>query len=266
MELYEGRGEGDAVLLDLTKLPESLKKHEFLQFLSKFFKGFPISTKPLHVSPLVHHFMGGIPIDEECKTEMPGLFAAGEVTGGIHGANRLGGNALTECIVYGSRAGRYAAEHAKAKPKNQVDEAQIKQKLERIGEIATRKASEPGNPEIVREKIQKIMWKKASVIRSQQGLMETKEDLTQLKEENLPKLYGKKPHEVMEAIEAENLFTVANLVVKAALARKESRGAHYRIDYPNQDDKNWLKHVVLTKRHGEIKVNTCSVVMTKLFP
>ncbi|MEM3055291.1 MAG: FAD-binding protein [Candidatus Bathyarchaeia archaeon] len=266
MELYEGRGEGDAVLLDLTKLPENLKKHEFISFLSKFFKGFPVLTKPLHVSPLVHHFMGGILIDEKCKTEMPGLFAAGEVTGGIHGANRLGGNALTECIVYGPRAGQYAAKYAEAKTKRKVDEAQVKEKLKRIDEIATRKASEEGDPKVVREKIQKTMWKKAGVIRSQQGLMEAKADLIQLKEGNLPKLCGKKPHEVMEAVEAENLFTVANLVVMAALTRTESRGAHYRIDYPNQDDKNWLKHVVLTKKHEEVKVGTCSVVMTKLFP
>ncbi|MEM3640427.1 MAG: succinate dehydrogenase/fumarate reductase flavoprotein subunit, partial [Candidatus Bathyarchaeia archaeon] len=99
-----------------------------------------------------------------------------------------------------------------------------------------------------------------------QGLMGALEDLRQLNEENLPFIHGEKPHEVMEAVESENLFTVANLVVRAALTRTESRGAHYRIDYPNQDDKNWLKHVVLTKSRGEIKVTTCPVIMTKLFP
>ncbi len=104
------------------------------------------------------------------------------------------------------------------------------------------------------------------MIRNQQSLLETEEELTKLKEENLPKLFGGKPHEVMEAVEATNLFIVASLVVKAALARKESRGAHFRIDYPNKDDKNWLKHVVLTKRREETKVDTRSVVMTKLFP
>ena len=265
-EIYEGRGEGDTVLLNVTKLPESLKKHQFIQFLSKHLKGFPILTKPLHVTPIAHHFMGGIPIDEECKTDLQGLFAAGEVTGGIHGANRLGGNALTDCIVYGARAGQHATEHVKTKPKSQVDKTQVKQKLERVGQIAAREVSDLGNPKLVMARVQEIMWEKAGVIRNQQSLLEAEKELTQLKEENLPKLFGRKPHEVMEAVEATNMFIVASLVVKAALARKESRGAHCRTDYPNQDDKNWLKHVVLTKKHEETIVDTRLVVMTKLLP
>jgi len=249
-EIYEGRGEGDTLLLSMRKLPESLRKHQFIQFLSEHFKGFHILTKPLHVAPLAHHFMGGIPINEECETDLPGLFAAGEVTGGIHGANRLGGNALTECIVFGARAGKYAADRAKTVPKKQVDTKQVKQRLERVGEVASREASGLGNPKRVRSRIQDVMWKKASAMRSRQSLVEAQEELTKLKEENLPKIYGKKPHEVMEAVEASNLFIVASLVVKAALARKESRGAHNRIDYPNQDD-DWLKHIVLTRKPKE---------------
>lgn len=265
-EISQGRGEGDTVLLNLTKLPESLKKHQFIQFLSKHLKGFPILTKPLHVTPLAHHFMGGIPIDEECKTDLPGLFAAGEVTGGIHGANRLGGNALSDCIVHGARAGQHAAEHAKTKPRSQVDKTLAKQKLERVGQIATREVSDLGNPKLLIASVQEIMWAKAGVIRSQQSLLKAEKELAQLKEENLPRLFGRKPHEVMEAVEATNMFIVAGLVVTAALTRKESRGSHCRIDYPNQDDKNWLKHLVLTKKLKETNVDTRPVVMTKLFP
>ncbi len=178
----------------------------------------------------------------------------------------MGGNALTDCIVYGARAGKSAADWAKTAPKKQVDTKQIKQKLERIDEVASRKASDLGNPATMRSRVQDVMWKKASAIRSQQSLMEAQEELTKLKEENLPKINGEKPHEIMEAVESINLFIVANLVVKAALVRKESRGSHNRIDYPNQDDKNWLKHVILTKKRDEIKVDTRFVVMTKLFP
>jgi len=265
-EIYEGRGEDDTVLLNVTKLPQSQQNHQFTRFLSKLFKGFPILTKPLHITPLAHHFMGGIRIDEKCKTDIPGLFAAGEVTGGIHGASRLGGNALTECTVYGARAGKSAANWAKTAPERQVDTKQVKQKLEKVDEVASREASDQGNPKLVRSRIQHIMWKKASIIRSQQSLMEAQEELTKLKEENLPKIYGKKPSEVMEAFEASNLLIVASLVVKAALERKESRGAHSRIDHPRQDDKNWLKHIVLTKKGEEIKVDTCPVALTKLFP
>jgi succinate dehydrogenase/fumarate reductase flavoprotein subunit len=265
-EIYEGKGEGNTVLLDVTKLPENLKTYQFIQFLSKHLKGFPMLTKPLHVSPLAHHFMGGIPIDEECKTDLPGLFVAGEVAGGIHGANRVGGNALTECIVYGTRAGQHATEHVKIKPKSQVDKTQVKRKLERVGQIETREVSDQGNPKLLMLRVQEIMWEKAGMIRNQQSLLEAEKELTQLKEENLPKLFGRKPHEVMEAVEATNMFIVASLVVKAALARRESRGAHCRTDYPNQDDKNWLRHVVLTKKPEEIEVGTRFVTMTKLFP
>ncbi len=220
------------------------------------FKGFPPLEKPFHIAPLVHHFMGGILIDEECRTDLAGLFAAGEVTGGIHGANRSGGNALTDCVVFGAKAGQYAAEHVKIKPKSQIDETEAKQKLERISQIASREASDLGSPRLVKAKVQEIMWEKAGVIRNRKSLLEAEKELTQLKQENLPKLFGKNPHEVMEAIEATNMIIVASLVVKAALARKESRGAHYRTDYPNQDDKKWLGHAVLTKRSEKRKANT----------
>jgi succinate dehydrogenase/fumarate reductase flavoprotein subunit len=259
MEIHEGRGDGDAVLLNFTKLPKSLKENDFIRFLSKIFKESPILTNPLHVSPLAHHFMGGIIIDEKCNTAIPGIFAAGEVTGGLHGANRLGGNALTECLVFGARAGRYAAEYAKVKPKKPVDETQTKQKFKRIDAIAAMEISEHGNPKTVKEKIQKVMWEKAGLIRTQQGLIGALEDLRQLKEENIPSLYGRKAHEIMEAIEVENLLTVANLILMAALTRTESRGAHYRIDYSDQDDKNWLKHVILTKKKEKIEISTCKL-------
>ncbi|MDH5268276.1 MAG: FAD-binding protein, partial [Candidatus Bathyarchaeota archaeon] len=239
---------------------------EFMRFLSKHLRGFPVLTKPLHVAPLAHHFMGGVPIDEECRTDLPGLFAAGEVAGGVHGANRLGGNALTDCIVYGARAGQHAAEHAKAKSKSRVDETQGKQKLERVDQVETREVSELGNPKLVKKRVQEIMWEKAGVIRSRQSLLEAEKELTQLREESLLRLFGRKPREVMEAFEAANMVVVASLVVKAALARKESRGAHFRIDCPNQDDKNWVKHVVLTRGREGIEVDTRPVAMTKLYP
>jgi len=197
---------------------------------------------------------------------LPELFAAGEVTGGIHGANRVGGNALTECIVYGATAGQYAAEHAKTTPKKQVDKAWVEQRLERINEIERREPSNLGNPKLVKSRIKKIMWKKAGIIRSQQSLAAAQAELTQLGDENLPKIYGKKPYEVREALEAINLFIVASLVVKAAFVRKESCGAHYRADYPDQDDKKWLKHVVLTKKTEGTEVHTCPVILIKLFP
>jgi len=265
-EIYEGRGEDDTVLLNLTKLPKTLQGHRFVESLSEIFKGFPLLTKPMHVTPLAHTFMGGIQIDENCKTAIPGLFAAGEVTGGVHGANRVGGNALTECIVFGARAGKNAADHAKNTSESQINMRQVKQKLEKVDGIMGKEPSNLGNPKLVRTQIQEIMWKKAGMIRSHQSLTEAQAELAQIKEENLPKIYGRNPPELMEALEAINLFLVATLVVKAALAREESRGVHYRVDYPYQDDQRWLKHIALTKKLEGIEVSTCPVIMTKLFP
>jgi succinate dehydrogenase/fumarate reductase flavoprotein subunit len=264
-EIIEGRGEEDAVFLDLTQFCENLED-EFIKLLLKFFKGFPMSKRPLHISPLAHFFMGGILINEKCETSLPGLFAVGEVSGGIHGANRVGGNALTECVIYGSRAGFWAAEYAKSNVKVPADEMQIKQKFKKIDEIAARNPSRNSDPKVVRNKIQEIMWKKVGVIRSQRWLIEAQEDLKQIEKEGLSSLYGHTPHEMMEVIEVENLFTVANLVAIATATRTESRGAHYRIDYPYEDNKSWLKNIILTREHEKIKINMRPVVMTKLFP
>jgi len=264
-EIQEGRGERDAVLLDLTRLPEDLQKHEWVVSASKLLNGFPISTRPLHVNPLAHHFMGGIPIDVECNTSMPGLFAAGEVTGGIHGANRLGGNALTECMVYGATAGISAAKCVNTNTRKRVDRKQVEEKLRRVKETVVGVSSDQGEPKAVRSRIQEIMLQKAGAIRDRRSLIEAREKLTQVKEENLSKLYGRKPREVMQALEAINLFLVATLVVKAALERSESRGAHYREDYPNRNDRDWLKHIVLKKGIQDIEVETCPVALTELF-
>jgi len=265
-EIYEGRGEDDTILLNLTKLPETLQRHRFIESLSETFKGFPLLTKPVHVTPLAHTFMGGIQIDENCNTPILGLFAAGEVTGGIHGANRVGGNSLTECIVYGARAGKNAADYAKKASGSQIDMKHVEQKLQKVDDIVGREPSNLGNPKLVRARIQEIMWKKAGAIRSQRSLTEAQDELSQLKEENLSKICGRSPPELMEALEVTNLFLVAALVVKAALAREESRGVHYRADCPRQDDQKWLKHIVLTKKLEGTEVGTCPVIMTKLFP
>lgn len=265
-EILESGVKDDAVLFDFMKLSERLKKHKFSRLLSRYFNESLLLTRPIHVSPLAHHFMGGILIDENCRTTLPGLFAAGEVVGEIHGANRFSGNALTECMVFGAIAGRSAAYHAKSASRKEINVKQVREKLGNMRENADRVSSKQGNPKLIKQRIQEIMWKKAGVIRSHQGLANAQVALAQLREENLPKIYGNSPREIMEAIEATNLFVVAGVVVKAALERKESRGAHYRTDYPYQDDQKWLTHTMLRKRFEGMDVSTYPVTMTKLFP
>jgi fumarate reductase (CoM/CoB) subunit A len=264
-EIFRGSGEAGAVLLDMTRLSIDLQELFKNDPFCKSFKRFPISEKPLHVTPVAHTFLGGVKIDKLCQTPVPGLFATGEVTGGIHGANRVGGNALTECIVFGARAGHNAAQYAQSHKINNIDEWDIKVNLIKIKELKHQKPSVAGIPKKIKSMLQILMWNKAGIIKSDKSLIDAKEGLKRIEEENLTKIYGSKPREIWNAIEAKNLCTVSKLVITSALERKESRGSHYRTDYENKD-KNWIKHISLRKKKNYIEVTTNPVNITKLFP
>ena len=263
-EIFEGRSEEGAILLDLTnlsiELQELFKNSPYCKTLSSF----PVSLKPIHVTPVAHTFLGGVKIDELCKTSIPGLFAAGEVTGGLHGANRVGGNALTECIVFGARAGQNAAQYAQGNEIEDIDIRELEENLKKIKELNKQKPSTMGSPQKIKSMIQKIMWKKAGIIRSAQSLEDAKKELKRIEEENLTKIYGSKPREIWKAIEAFNLCMVSKLVINAAIKRKESRGSHFRMDYQNRD-KKWIKHIALRKKRNYIEVTESPVTITKPF-
>ena len=190
--------------------------------------------RPLRVTPVAHHVMGGVSIDHRGVTTVPGLFAAGEVAGGLHGANRMGGNALSETLVFGARAGTAAAEWAKQSSAYN-EQSLLKRLQERSlewGKVGSTRAD-------FRDRLGKLMWHDGGVIRNRQALARALAVVREMSEE----LRGSSPEhggcEVRNAIEMRTATSVAALILEGALRRSESRGAHFREDFPQQDDGNW---------------------------
>lgn len=265
-EIYEGRGDQEAVLLDLTRFYEDLKTDALLSYLSTPRGKLSITERPIRVCPVVHTFLGGILIKEDCQTELPGLYAAGEVAGGIHGANRIGGNALTECIVFGAIAGRSAARYAKAVSRCEIDLAEANLRFEAFETPLKAPANPDGRPKPIKARIQALMWKEVGMVRNAESLQRSEEGLRALEEDSLVRLNVRNPREQMEAFEVLNMLIVAKLVTQAAKLRTESRGTHYRSDYPDQDDSSWLKNILVKAKGGRIETALRPVVATRLLP
>jgi fumarate reductase (CoM/CoB) subunit A len=209
----------------------------------------------LNVSYTGYHFMGGIRINGKCETGLQGLYAAGEVTGGIHGANRLGSNAFPEMLVFGARAGHYAAEYAKT-TRTDHPTPNLVEKQSKIQEYLSRAAQEDAHPEKIRQNIQTTVWKHLGPVRTKTGVETVISELKDIRENKMPVTFAKTTHELQLAIENQFLLDVSELVAKSALLRTESRGAHYRLDYPKEDSK-WMKNIVASANdEGTIRLLT----------
>ena len=201
----------------------------------------------MEVAPTAHHFMGGIRITPDCETNIENLYAAGEVTSGVHGANRLGGNALADTQVFGNRAGLKCSENIQTLELTAPSQSDVDDEIKRIEDIWTHGKYDP---EDIKEEIQDIMWKYVAIVRDEQGLLEAQSQLNQLEKMTLDmdvpsfKQYNSK---LMIALEVISMLQLARLIVKSALLRKESRGAHFRSDYPELNDEEYLKSFVLNK-------------------
>lgn len=263
-EIKAGRAtEHGGVFNDVREAPEKV----FLSYLDQYNfclkRGLDLKKEMAEVAPAVHYFMGGIEINERGETNLAGLYAAGEVAGGTHGANRLGGNSLADLLVFGARAGERAARRALQSAAVEVVAQQVKEERERIRSLLERRDGGV-RPTEVKRAIQVIMWEKAGVVRSRRYLVEALERLNQL-EKDLSQaslackglLYNQ---ELVNYLEVENLLLVGKAIVTSALARGESRGAHYREDCPEKDDAVWLKNVLLRLKGQEL-VTSLSPVM-----
>ena len=246
-EIMGGRGtENGGVYLDVTHLPDDVIEEKletmFLQFLDV---GVDIREEAMEVAPTAHHFMGGVRIDSWCRTNLKNLFAAGEVSGGVHGANRLGGNALADTQVFGRRAGISAAKNAlKADLKLNKDyveaqEYKLKSKV-REGDL---------RPAEIKRRLHDTMWENVAIIREEKSLRSALSTIRSLQRElqriDVPE-GGRFNKYFQEAVEIENMLKTASLVTRSALIRKESRGSHFRKDHPEMRDE-WKKSIVLNK-------------------
>jgi len=262
VEVLEGRGSpNNGTYLSLKHLPRNVLDYAADWFPANIsnwrygsfdMKEFlpDLSQDAMETAPASHFWNGGVKISERCETCVPGLFAAGEGTGSIMGANRVSGNALTMTQVWGHRAGRYAGEFAARTGTSGVPKAQIREVRERLYSYLGRKKG--ADPVRVRQDVQDLAWRNVGVVRDGDGLQKAIERLREMKRSVLPELSVESKSlsynmEWLEALQLESMTTVLELVAQASLKRKESRGALYRRDYPKTDNVNWLKNIVLRK-------------------
>jgi succinate dehydrogenase/fumarate reductase flavoprotein subunit len=264
IEVLEGRGDKGAILFDMTKVPREDWMNERSKPTISLLRGFPADKKPIHMFPGMICTLGGIRINENGETDVPGLYAAGEVTGGVHGAGRLGGNALSDCLVFGARAGISAALRAKSVQMLDLDPAQVEEKKERIREISRRGRSDEGDVKNLTAEFKSLMWERAGVVRSGPDLETALSEIERIREENLPYLYADNPRQLMRAIELMKMVDVGEMIARAALMRTDSRTCHYRIDYPETDNRNWLKNILLRKEGDKMRLWTEPVIITRM--
>ena len=242
LEIAEGRGVQGGVVMDLGAVSaDDLQR--FARAIPKALASDATTTpKSFHVSPVVHYFMGGVKVNAQAETDLPGLFAGGEVAGGIHGANRLGGNALAETLVFGAIAGENAAQFALREPPITPMERDVQNGADRIEHVATQQRGESLNA--LREEARGIVWRSAGPIRTghdlESGLLELSDMRRRLAGAAVPERA-----DVVKALEIENIITTGETIIASALERTESRGAHFRLDYPHEDGA-WLKNVLIS--------------------
>lgn len=227
------------------------------QFLDQFLQfGVDISSEKVEVYPIAHYFMGGVVIDEDGRTPVEGLFATGEVTGGIHGANRLAGNSLTDVMVYGQVVGISAGEEAKRRSQLSGD---AEKALSKMQEEISHRLKVKREPElsvtVLRERLQNQMLSHVGPIRHGVNLENALRDIVEIEESLLPLvgLSEKNPiynQELLDFFDLESMLTTAKLTVQAALLRKESRGAHRREDYPFESPE-WTRNIILKHKPGQ---------------
>lgn len=250
-EIIEGRGtENGGVYLDISHLDDDYIDEKLETMVLQFENvGVDIKHDPIEVAPTAHHFMGGLKIDTDGSTSLKNLFGAGEVCGGVHGANRLGGNALADTQVFGKISGVSASEACKNTELKTNDE-QVKEEASRIEGLIKEGSIKPKK---FKNRIKKLMWEKVSIVREEKILNEALKELLEMKKElDDLNVSDKKQYntELVNALEVINMVEICILSVKSAILRRESRGAHYRSDFPETNDE-WKKSIVVNQK--EIK-------------
>ncbi len=240
-EVQAGRGtKNGGVYLDISHLDPKIIEERLPDMLAQFLNvGVDIRKTPMEIYPSMHHLCGGIKINEWGETNVLGLYAAGEVTGGIHGGNRLGGNAIAECQVFGRRAAMSAIDFAKSITGfTHPGQTELKNELGRISKFLSKNQGFI-LPEEFGDRLRNMMWDKVGISRTKEGMSEAKIELSQMMGEidalgsRLPTL--RYNTDLILCLENTNMIKAASAIVEAALLREESRGAHYRMDYPQQD-------------------------------
>ncbi len=256
-EVREGRGSPHGgAFLDISHKPAEYVKRKLPSMYHQFkeLADVDITKGPMEVGPTCHYVMGGIRVDAETgQSSLAGLFAAGEAAAGLHGANRLGGNSLSDLLVFGRRAGLAAAEHAKKVSAPAFDQAQIDEAEREL--LAPFERSEGDSPYQIHHDLQETMQHLVGIFRNEDDLKKALGELEKLKERAKhmrvegSRLYNPGWHLSQDV---RNMLTVSEACTHAALARKESRGAHSRLDFPKTEEEWGRKNHVIANRRGEM--------------
>jgi succinate dehydrogenase/fumarate reductase flavoprotein subunit len=274
VQVLDGKGSpNNGTYLSLRHLPKNLLEFSAEWFPSNIanwrYGGFnmkeflpDLTQDALETAPASHFWNGGIKINEKCETNIPGLYAAGEGTGSIMGANRVSGNALTMTQVWGHRAGAFAAQYVKEAGDVAIDTDQVAEIKKSLFEPLNRDSGP--NAVETRLELQQLAWMKVGVVRERKGLEEALSKLEEMAKDVEPKLAVKTKtriynREWIEAIQIKNIIQVMQLVAQASLAREESRGALYRRDFPKTDNVNWLKNITVQKDGDKTRLTITDV-------
>jgi fumarate reductase flavoprotein subunit len=278
LEIEAGRGVkgpyGDYVLLDLRHLGEAkiMAKLPFVRELAETYAGVDPVREPIPIRPVLHYMMGGVDTDVRGATPLPGLYAAGEAACvSMNGANRLGSNSLTECLVFGARAGREAVQDAK--DASDGNEARLRAATEEEGaRIDALRGRRAGGEKLaaLRTEMQLSMERGCGVYREHASMHQTVAELAQLKRrygdlalEDASRVFNT---EIVAALELANMLDVAEAIAVAALARKESRGAHARRDFPKRNDQDFLHHSLVFHSAAGPRLDRKPVTITRFTP
>lgn len=270
-EILEGRGVDGCVLLDLRHLGRQriMERLPQIRELAIEFAGVDPIESPIPVRPGAHYQMGGVRTDQWGETEVPGLYAAGECACvSVHGANRLGGNSLLETIVFGRRAGQRAGEYVRQITPRAVSDGTLKAEQARVARLMSN--SGPERAWQLREELGRALSQNLGIFRTRTSMtsaLKTVKDLQARAGRLVLQDHGQVFNaDLIQAFELDALLDVAETIVVGALAREESRGAHYRGDFPQRDDVNWLKHTVVYRSPQGPQLKMMPVTITRFPP
>jgi succinate dehydrogenase / fumarate reductase flavoprotein subunit len=273
-EIAEGRGFPDGtVALDITVVPRK-RIHEALReivLVGRDFAGVDITREPIHIKPGNHYTMGGVKTDVHGATPIPGLYAAGEVACvSVHGGNRLGANSLLDTLIFGRRAGEHAATRAKQIEAGPPSKAALSDEERRISELLVRERGNGRRVSELRKELGQTMDEHVAVFRDAEGIQTALETVKRLQEEAATAYIDDHGavfnQDILGAIELGFMLDCAESSCLAALHRTESRGAQYRIDFPERNDEEWLKHIELTPNTEGPEISYSPVTITQWQP
>jgi fumarate reductase flavoprotein subunit len=268
MEIVAGRGTPNGgVLIDASVMGPEFVEKNFPGMVERCKDyGYDLAHERVEVSPTAHFFMGGIKIDTRCHTDLDGLYGAGEDAGGVHGANRLGGNGIADSTVYGGIAGDTMANDVVGRELAPFDEKRIEEILK---EAKAPLGREGGDLYLLRDTLRIGNWEKLGILREEKGLREGLQAIQELRERlNRVGVPGGQACNIAwnDWLNLRNLLDVSEMIGRSALERKESRGAHYRSDFPKKNNREYLKNVFIKRHNGEMKLYERPVNLNRLKP